>query len=73
MRDDILTGAKIVDGDNLVRTANACIRSMSALRTITRGRATESEPLGLQAPVSNIDPIEIFLREKQAREDAANG
>jgi hypothetical protein len=73
MRDDILAGEKPVDGDDLVRTANACIRAMGALRTNTRGRATESEPLGPQAPVSDLDPIEIFLREKREREEAANG
>jgi hypothetical protein len=57
----------------LVRTANACIRAMGALRTTTRIRDTvAAEAIGLQAPVSDLDPIEILLREKQEREEAAN-
>jgi hypothetical protein len=73
MRDDILAGEKIVCNDDLVRTANACIRSMSALRTTTSTREPEPEPLGPQAQVSDLDPIEIFMREKREREEAANG
>ena len=73
MRDNILTGDKPVSDEDLVRATNACIRAMGALRSTTRIRDTEVEAVAVHGPVSDLDPIEILLREKQEREDAANG
>jgi hypothetical protein len=72
IRDDILAGEKI-DGDDLVRVANACIRSMGALQTTTRLRGDVAAQVmpAPTGPTSDLDPIEILLREREREE--ANG
>jgi hypothetical protein len=43
MRDDILTGAKPISDEDLVRATNACLRAMSALRG--RGKRDKRDPV----------------------------
>ena len=75
MRDDHLTGEKLISDEDMVRTTNCCIRAMAALRTrgnhADDGQDAELPPA---RPDSGLDAIEIFLREKREREkDKANG
>ena len=69
--DDILTGDTLVSDEDLVRATNACIRAMGALRTTTRIRARVEAVAAQAAPASDLDPIEILLREKQENENGS--
>jgi hypothetical protein len=35
MRDDILSGEKVISDEDLVRTTNACIRAMGTLQEVS--------------------------------------